>query len=329
MKQNKQWNKKRRKFLGPVSKHWNLCPHNSGPTGAALRVQLRSRSSSGHESGGRSNCPGRPAPGLGGHSKPPLSGDRDPSAHLRLPPPRPRTCPAAARRGLPPGYQATRCPGAELLGGMRGGRQLGGDLQQQKWALVRAGLGSCLLRGSPGTWTGRGGRRPPAPRPFQHQGGSLLESRSSRPAEHPALPGEKTAAYIPTPGLCFQPRRLPVPPRFVAPARPPVAASGARITRLASLLPKKLKATYGSVAEKHHEEEDEVDCVLLSASKILNSSDGVKESGGSETGNISTAVVFLPLDYRQGVPCLNPRAWQVHFQSTGTSGNFYYRTKKS
>ncbi|XP_032185183.1 coiled-coil domain-containing protein 110 isoform X1 [Mustela erminea] len=35
--------------------------------------------------------------------------------------------------------------------------------------------------------------------------------------------------------------------------------------------------------EKHHEEEDEVDCVLLSASKILNSSDGVKESGGSET----------------------------------------------
>ncbi|XP_011228388.2 coiled-coil domain-containing protein 110 [Ailuropoda melanoleuca] len=35
--------------------------------------------------------------------------------------------------------------------------------------------------------------------------------------------------------------------------------------------------------EKHHEEEDEVDCVLLSASKILNSSDGVKESGGSQT----------------------------------------------
>ncbi|XP_032324635.1 coiled-coil domain-containing protein 110 [Camelus ferus] len=35
--------------------------------------------------------------------------------------------------------------------------------------------------------------------------------------------------------------------------------------------------------EKHPEEEDEVDCVLLSASKILNSSEGVKESGGSET----------------------------------------------
>ncbi|XP_046948343.1 coiled-coil domain-containing protein 110 [Lynx rufus] len=35
--------------------------------------------------------------------------------------------------------------------------------------------------------------------------------------------------------------------------------------------------------EKHPEEEDEVECVLLSASKILNSSDRVKESGGSET----------------------------------------------
>uniref|UniRef100_A0A8D0Y9Z4 Coiled-coil domain containing 110 n=1 Tax=Sus scrofa TaxID=9823 RepID=A0A8D0Y9Z4_PIG len=34
--------------------------------------------------------------------------------------------------------------------------------------------------------------------------------------------------------------------------------------------------------EKHPEEEDEVACVLLSASKILNSSEGVKENGGSE-----------------------------------------------
>nr|KAF6367830.1 coiled-coil domain containing 110 [Myotis myotis] len=35
--------------------------------------------------------------------------------------------------------------------------------------------------------------------------------------------------------------------------------------------------------EKHHQERDEVDCVLLSASKILNSSEGAKESAGSET----------------------------------------------
>ncbi|XP_076409491.1 coiled-coil domain-containing protein 110 isoform X6 [Peromyscus maniculatus bairdii] len=42
------------------------------------------------------------------------------------------------------------------------------------------------------------------------------------------------------------------------------------------------KAVLGSVPEKHLEEEDEVDSILLSASKILNSSEGVKESGVSE-----------------------------------------------
>ncbi|XP_048186477.1 coiled-coil domain-containing protein 110 [Perognathus longimembris pacificus] len=43
-----------------------------------------------------------------------------------------------------------------------------------------------------------------------------------------------------------------------------------------------LKALLGSVTEKHREEEDEVDAFLLSASKILNSSEGVQDSGGSE-----------------------------------------------
>ncbi|XP_031195557.1 coiled-coil domain-containing protein 110 [Mastomys coucha] len=42
------------------------------------------------------------------------------------------------------------------------------------------------------------------------------------------------------------------------------------------------KAVLGSVPEKHLAEEDDVDSILLSASKILNSSEGVKESGGSE-----------------------------------------------
>lgn len=55
---------------------------------------------------------------------------------------------------------------------------------------------------------------------------------------------------------------------------------------------------YGSVTEKHLEEGDEVDCVLLSASKILNSPEGIKDSGGQETGKISKAkdpmtVIFL------------------------------------
>lgn len=47
------------------------------------------------------------------------------------------------------------------------------------------------------------------------------------------------------------------------------------------------KAVLGSVPEKHLEEEDEVDSVLLSASKFLNSSEGVKENGVSEPGKIS------------------------------------------
>ncbi|XP_046312525.1 coiled-coil domain-containing protein 110-like [Marmota monax] len=51
----------------------------------------------------------------------------------------------------------------------------------------------------------------------------------------------------------------------------------------APLLPKEPKTLLGSVTEKHTEEEDAVDSVLLSASKILNASEGLKEIGGSET----------------------------------------------
>lgn len=47
------------------------------------------------------------------------------------------------------------------------------------------------------------------------------------------------------------------------------------------------KAVLGSVPEKHLEEEDEVDSVLLSASKILNSSEGETECGVSEPGKLS------------------------------------------
>eukprot|EP00073_Rattus_norvegicus_P042146 XP_008772018.1 PREDICTED: coiled-coil domain-containing protein 110 isoform X2 [Rattus norvegicus] len=46
------------------------------------------------------------------------------------------------------------------------------------------------------------------------------------------------------------------------------------------------KAVLGSVPEKHLVEEDDVDSILLSASKILNASEGVKESGGSEPGKM-------------------------------------------
>jgi hypothetical protein len=43
----------------------------------------------------------------------------------------------------------------------------------------------------------------------------------------------------------------------------------------------------GSVTEKHPEEEHEADSFLLSASKTPNSSEGLKESGGSEPGKLS------------------------------------------
>lgn len=56
----------------------------------------------------------------------------------------------------------------------------------------------------------------------------------------------------------------------------------------------------GSVAEKHHQDKDEVDCVLLSASKILNSSEYIKESGGGETGK--TSRTKAPRAVRNGSP---------------------------
>ncbi|XP_051025752.1 coiled-coil domain-containing protein 110 [Acomys russatus] len=75
-----------------------------------------------------------------------------------------------------------------------------------------------------------------------------------------------------------------------ASARPPVAAEVVGDLNLHASLPhlpkppssSSPKAVLGSVPEKPLEEEDEVDSVLLSASKILKSSEGVKESGDSE-----------------------------------------------
>lgn len=81
---------------------------------------------------------------------------------------------------------------------------------------------------------------------------------------------------------------------YLAPARPPVAAEDLGNPNLrASLshLPRlpsssSPKVVLGSVPEKHLVEEDDVDSILLSASKILNASEGVKESGGSEPGKM-------------------------------------------
>lgn len=232
MTQNKQWNEKRTKFVGVcLSPSVPLVPLVLCPIGAVWSVKLWSTSSSGHRGRREKNAPGRPVPGLGGHSKPRLSParrwrdksrgprTRDPSAHLHLPPPRPRRVPAAAQGGRPPSYQATGRPSAKLLGGMRGGRQLGGDLGPQKWALVRAGLGSCPLRGSPGKWTGRGGRAPPPPRdpalslPRRVPSGVPIFSTSRTPL---LSPREKNTASIPMPCLC----RVPGPAALRGPSAP-------------------------------------------------------------------------------------------------------------
>uniref|UniRef100_H0VG79 Coiled-coil domain containing 110 n=1 Tax=Cavia porcellus TaxID=10141 RepID=H0VG79_CAVPO len=69
-------------------------------------------------------------------------------------------------------------------------------------------------------------------------------------------------------------------PRCVAPVRPPVPIAG---TATRSSPPGLLRSLICSVPEKQPEEDDEVDAVLLSASKILNSSERVKESDSIET----------------------------------------------
>ncbi|XP_012863524.1 coiled-coil domain-containing protein 110 [Echinops telfairi] len=79
----------------------------------------------------------------------------------------------------------------------------------------------------------------------------------------------------------------PIPPG-VAPARPPVASYRRRVRNLhAHLAPLSAprfysRQIYCSVTEAHLEEDNEVDSVLLTASKILNASEGVKGSGENE-----------------------------------------------
>ncbi|KAM9622485.1 coiled-coil domain-containing protein 110 [Trichechus inunguis] len=103
------------------------------------------------------------------------------------------------------------------------------------------------------------------------------QGTSAAPARSPAAPGRRPVAQralprpqsaLPRPSAPLRPQgALPWPPRApppAAPARPPVAA-----------LPQPL--------EEHLVEDGEVDSILLSASKILNSCEEVKESGGSET----------------------------------------------
>lgn len=114
---------------------------------------------------------------------------------------------------------------------------------------------------------------PPRPRPLHPQSESGLGCGSAGPAAHLRRPGERHPGARPASG----------------PERPPVAAQRSRVPHPQASSPssrqsQKAEAQCCFVTEKRPEEEDEVDCVLLSASKILNSSEGIKENGSSETG---------------------------------------------
>lgn len=114
---------------------------------------------------------------------------------------------------------------------------------------------------------------PPRPRPLHPQRESGPGCGSAGRAAHLRWPGGRHPGTRPASG----------------PARPPVAAQRARAPHPQASSPssgqsQKAEAQCCFVTEKRPEEEDEVDCVLLSASKILNSSEGIKENGSSETG---------------------------------------------
>lgn len=121
---------------------------------------------------------------------------------------------------------------------------------------VESGVRICRTSRAPPPARRKAYRRPPRLRP------------SARPASGPARPpvaAQRASALIPRPSL-----------------PPPQASSPS------SRQSQQAEAQCCFVTEKRPEEEDEVDCVLLSASKILNSSEGVKENGSSETGKKKT-----------------------------------------
>ena len=136
------------------------------------------------------------------------------------------------------------------------------------------------MRGRPGRWTGTGERHLPDPGPFT--------PRASRVWGADLLDQPRTSAG--------QEKGIPAPaqPPAQRALRWPLSAPASRIPRLhlphpqasspSSWQSQKAEAQCCFVTEKRPEEEDEVDCVLLSASKILNSSEGIKENGSSETG---------------------------------------------
>lgn len=122
--------------------------------------------------------------------------------------------------------------------------------------------------------------------------------------------------------------------RIPRPRHPPPQASFP-----SSRQSQKAEAQCCFITEKRPEEEDEVDCVLLSASKILNSSEGSKGKmvaveqvkKKKKKNGCSPAVMLLPFycskttinDAKQPVRRLNPLAQLMHFHApfVGTNSN--------
>ncbi|KAM9194467.1 coiled-coil domain-containing protein 110 [Dugong dugon] len=131
---------------------------------------------------------------------------------------------------------------------------------------------------------------PAAPeRPPAAQRAPAAPARSPAAPERPPAAQRASAAPARSPAA---PERPPAAQRAsAAPARPPVAVLpqplGPRTSAIHTHLPARSqqnqKQTHAYVTEEHLVEDGEVDSILLSASKILNSCEEVKESGGSET----------------------------------------------
>ena len=208
-------------------------------------------------------------------------------------------------RSLCPGHPVTKQRAARAESNradcLGEGKAVGKRASAAEMSPGKSRAGGCPGRGRPGKRTRGGQRRLLPPRLLPPRSGSRLECGSPRRAAHLRPPREESTACVPAPAQLPASEQPGPPPRRgpSAPSRGRSARPRPESPRLASFLPAKPKATYCSVTEKHPEEEEEVDCVLLSAPKILNSSEGVKENGGSETGKTSQAkapmaVMFLP-----------------------------------
>lgn len=183
------------------------------------------------------------------------------------------------------------------------------------------GLG-LAFEGAPWEVDGYWRASPPRPRPLHPQSELGLGCGSAGLAAHLRRPGGRHAGARPASG----------------PARPPVAAQRARFRIPRPSLPPPQASSPSSrqsqqaeaqccfVTEKRPEEEDEVDCVLLSASKILNSSEGVKENGSSETGKKKKKTpgqarpAVIPLPFYCSKTTINDVATSTPPKSPGPTG---------